>query len=97
MRQQIIFRSDTEVDLVFTLDLDLIQKALSSTKQKLEGRGQRGRPRALNAAQIAEIVALLNEGKMTGREIATRFGVPANTITRIKNGVYVKNLDKIVI
>lgn len=96
MKQQIIFRSDTEVDLVFTLDLDLIQKALSSTKQRLEGRGQRGRPRALNASQIAEVIALINEG-VSGKDIAARFGVPPNTITRIKNGVYVKNLDKIVI
>ena len=97
MKQQVIFRSDTEVDVVLTIDLDLIQKALATTKQTLEGKGKRGRPRSLNAQQIAEVVALLNEGKMTGKEIAARFGVPANTITRIKNGVYVKNLDKIVI
>ena len=96
MKQQIIFRSDTEVDLVFTLDLDLIQKALASTKQKLEGRGQRGRPRALNASQIAEVIALINEG-VSGKEIAARFGVPPNTITRIRQGVYVKNLDRVII
>lgn len=96
MKQKVIFRSDSEIDIVLTVDLDLIQKALASTKQKLEGRGQRGRPRALNASQIAEVVALINEG-LSGKEIAARFGVPANTITRIKNGVYVKNLDKIVI
>lgn len=97
MKQQVIFRSDTEVDVVLTIDLDLIKRALATTKQALEGKGKRGRPRSLNAQQIAEVVALLNEGKMTGKEIAARFGVPANTITRIKNGVYVKNLEKIVI
>jgi len=96
MKQQVIFRSDSEIDIVLTVDLDLIQKALNSTKQKLEGRGQRGRPRALNAAQIAEVIALINEG-VSGKEIATRFGIPPNTVTRIKQGVYVKNLDKIII
>lgn len=97
MKQKVVFRSDTEIDVVLTIDLDLIQKALASTKQALEGKGKRGRPRSLNAAQIAEVLALLNEGKMTGKDIAARYGVPPNTITRIRHGVYVKNLDKIVI
>lgn len=96
MKQQVIFRSDSEIDVILTIDLDLIQKALATTKQKLEGRGQRGRPRALNAAQIAEVIALINEG-VSGKEIAARFGIPPNTVTRIKQGVYVKNLDKIII
>ncbi|MBB1519470.1 helix-turn-helix domain-containing protein [Aquipseudomonas guryensis] len=97
MTPTIIFRDERLVDLVFTLNLNSIEQAIKATKNRLEGRNQRGRPRRLSAQQVAEILVLLREGKILKKDIAARYSVTPPTITKISKGVYLTNADQIEI
>ncbi len=79
------------------MNLHAIEEAIRATKNKLEGKNRRGRPRRLNASQVAEILALLREGKLLKKDIAARFSVTPATVSKISKGAYLTNDDKIEI
>ena len=94
MTPKIVFKDERLIDVTFTINLNALEEAVKATKDKLEGRNRRGRPRALNAVQVAEILQLIREGKKKS-DIATQFGVSNGCITKVGQGAYL--LDEIKI
>lgn len=88
MIPKVVFKNKSTVDVTFSINVDDLASLLKEKATQLEGRNKIGRPRALSADQVAEILAHLESGKFTQREIAQKFGVCDYVITRVKQNRY---------
>ena len=84
MEAKIIFKDEKLVDIVLTINLASLEAAVAATKDRIEGKNRRGRPFALNARQIQEILDGLAAGE-TQQDLAERYAVSQATISNYAN------------
>lgn len=87
MTPKIIFKNKSVVTVSFDICVSDLATLLKARSDKLEGRGQRGRPRSLSSDQIAEILAMKARG-VKQKDIAAHFGLSPYTISRVCTHTY---------